>query len=195
MESPTFEGMPISETLLKGVPILPNLLERVQSPQMAKWKLGQLNGKPYLGALPGKKTQFLRKPSVKTRPFSGEECLKANWLTRLETLLPTILGGNSLACLPPKPHLGREGYGFGKWNHRKTACPANPSNMVGVILHYVLTGQLPELDSLLRPKFAFGYRIHDNCERRAHFDAGESLLRRVGEMRGQKIISVSIRWL
>ncbi len=53
------------------------------------------------------------------------------------------------------------------------ACPANPSNMVGVILHYVLTGQLPELDSLLRPKFAFGYRIHDNCERRAHFDAGE----------------------
>ena len=36
-----------------------------------------------------------------------------------------------------------------------------------------LTGQVPELDSLLRPKFAFGYRIHDNCERRAHFDAGE----------------------
>lgn len=53
------------------------------------------------------------------------------------------------------------------------ACPANPSNMVGVILHYVLTGSVPELDSLLRPKFAFGYRIHDNCERRAHFDAGE----------------------
>lgn len=53
------------------------------------------------------------------------------------------------------------------------ACPANPANMVGVILHFVLTGQIPELDSLLRPKFAFGYRIHDNCERRAHFDAGE----------------------
>lgn len=53
------------------------------------------------------------------------------------------------------------------------ACPANPANMVGTILHFVLTGQIPELDSLLRPKFAFGYRIHDNCERRAHFDAGE----------------------
>jgi len=53
------------------------------------------------------------------------------------------------------------------------ACPANPANMVGVIIHYLLTGQVPELDSLLRPKFAFGYRIHDNCERRAHFDAGE----------------------
>lgn len=53
------------------------------------------------------------------------------------------------------------------------ACPANPANMVGVVLHYVLSGSIPELDSLLRPKFAFGYRIHDNCERRAHFDAGE----------------------
>lgn len=53
------------------------------------------------------------------------------------------------------------------------ACPANPANIVGTLIHYILTGEIPELDSLLRPKFAFGYRIHDNCERRAHFDAGE----------------------
>lgn len=53
------------------------------------------------------------------------------------------------------------------------ACPINPVNFNGTLLHYTLTGQLPALDSLLRPKFAFGYRIHDNCERRAHFDAGE----------------------
>ncbi len=53
------------------------------------------------------------------------------------------------------------------------ACPANPINIVGTILLVVLKGQIPELDSLLRPKWAFGYRIHDNCERRAHFDAGE----------------------
>ncbi|MDQ7043143.1 MAG: hydrogenase small subunit, partial [Sulfurimonas sp.] len=53
------------------------------------------------------------------------------------------------------------------------ACPANPSNMLGVILLYTMTGELPELDHLLRPKFAFGTRIHDVCERRVHFDAGE----------------------
>lgn len=53
------------------------------------------------------------------------------------------------------------------------ACPAHPSNMIGVVLHFIMTGTLPELDALKRPKFAFGYRIHDNCERRAHFDAGE----------------------
>jgi quinone-reactive Ni/Fe-hydrogenase small subunit len=53
------------------------------------------------------------------------------------------------------------------------ACPMNPVNFVGLVLHYTLTGQLPELDSQLRPVFAFGNRIHDNCDRRAHFDAGE----------------------
>jgi quinone-reactive Ni/Fe-hydrogenase small subunit len=53
------------------------------------------------------------------------------------------------------------------------ACPANPANITGTIIHFILTGQIPELDHLNRPKFAFGYRIHDNCERRAHFDAGE----------------------
>jgi len=52
------------------------------------------------------------------------------------------------------------------------ACPANPANITGTIIHFILTGQVPELDHLNRPKFAFGYRIHDNCERRAHFDAG-----------------------
>jgi quinone-reactive Ni/Fe-hydrogenase small subunit len=53
------------------------------------------------------------------------------------------------------------------------ACPMNPANLMGTILHYALTGNVPALDNLLRPTFAFGYRVHDNCERRAHFDAGE----------------------
>ncbi|MBI3688411.1 MAG: hydrogenase small subunit, partial [Actinobacteria bacterium] len=38
--------------------------------------------------------------------------------------------------------------------------------------HTVTTGYA-ECLSLLRPRFAYGYRVHDNCERRAHFDAGE----------------------
>ena len=53
------------------------------------------------------------------------------------------------------------------------ACPINPINFVGTLVHFTLTGQLPALDSQLRPKWAFGALIHDNCSRRAHFDAGE----------------------
>jgi quinone-reactive Ni/Fe-hydrogenase small subunit len=53
------------------------------------------------------------------------------------------------------------------------ACPMNPANFVGTLLLFTLTGQLPALDSQLRPTWAFGALVHDNCERRAHFDAGE----------------------
>ncbi|MDA8103234.1 MAG: hydrogenase small subunit [Nitrospiraceae bacterium] len=53
------------------------------------------------------------------------------------------------------------------------ACPMNPVNFVGTLIHYVLTGSAPALDSLGRPIWAFGNLIHNNCERRAHFDAGE----------------------
>jgi NiFe hydrogenase small subunit HydA len=51
-------------------------------------------------------------------------------------------------------------------------CPVNPEYLVGVVVNYLLLGKLPELDSLGRPKMFYGQTIHDNCERRAHFDAG-----------------------
>ena len=51
-------------------------------------------------------------------------------------------------------------------------CPANPYNFLGVALQYATYGTLPELDAKARPKFAYGRTIHDDCPRRAHFDAG-----------------------
>jgi hydrogenase small subunit len=51
-------------------------------------------------------------------------------------------------------------------------CPPNPYNFLTTVVHYLVLGQLPELDAKGRPKFAYGRLIHENCERRAHFDAG-----------------------
>ncbi len=51
-------------------------------------------------------------------------------------------------------------------------CPVNPQYLVGVVVNYLLLGKIPELDSFGRPKMFYGQTIHDNCERRAHFDAG-----------------------
>ena len=82
-------------------------------------------------------------------------------------------GGVPAAAPNPTGAVGVQDIVKGKTIINIPACPANPANITGTILHYVLTGQIPELDHLNRPKFAFGYRIHDNCERRAHFDAGE----------------------
>ncbi|ACM93009.1 quinone-reactive Ni/Fe-hydrogenase small chain [Nautilia profundicola AmH] len=52
-------------------------------------------------------------------------------------------------------------------------CPPSAKNIVGTILYVILFGALPAVDNFNRPKFAYGLRIHDLCERRGHFDAGE----------------------
>lgn len=52
-------------------------------------------------------------------------------------------------------------------------CPPNPINFVGTVVNYLLFGKLPDLDDKGRPLFAYGKTIHDQCPRRAHFEAGE----------------------
>ncbi|MGP6156096.1 MAG: hydrogenase small subunit [Vulcanimicrobiaceae bacterium] len=52
-------------------------------------------------------------------------------------------------------------------------CPVNGANVAATFVHYLTFGTLPATDQLGRPLFAYGQLIHDSCERRAHFDAGE----------------------
>jgi hydrogenase small subunit len=51
-------------------------------------------------------------------------------------------------------------------------CPPNPYNFLAAVVHLLTFGKLPELDGIGRPKFAYSRLVHENCERRAHFDAG-----------------------
>ncbi|MBZ5541561.1 MAG: hydrogenase small subunit [Acidobacteriia bacterium] len=51
-------------------------------------------------------------------------------------------------------------------------CPQNPANTAAVLVHYLTFGELPAMDQYHRPLFAYGRLIHDQCERRAHYDAG-----------------------
>jgi hydrogenase small subunit len=59
-------------------------------------------------------------------------------------------------------------------------CPMNVENLTATIVHFLTFGSLPLMDSRNRPLFAHGKRIHDNCERRGHFDAGQ-FVRRWGD--------------
>ena len=52
-------------------------------------------------------------------------------------------------------------------------CPPIGDVITATVVHYMTFGQLPELDLQRRPKFAYGARIHDQCPRRAHFNAGQ----------------------
>ncbi|HVZ77651.1 MAG TPA: hydrogenase small subunit [Gemmatimonadaceae bacterium] len=52
-------------------------------------------------------------------------------------------------------------------------CPPIADVVTATIVHFLTFGRLPERDADGRPLFAYGGRIHDNCPRRAHYDAGQ----------------------
>jgi hydrogenase small subunit len=54
-----------------------------------------------------------------------------------------------------------------------SACPANVENLTALIVYNLTFKRWPPLDQYNRPLFAYGKAIHDNCERRAHYDAGQ----------------------
>ncbi len=52
-------------------------------------------------------------------------------------------------------------------------CPPIAEVMSSVITYMLAFERLPSLDAQLRPKVFYGKRVHDQCVRRAHFDAGQ----------------------
>jgi len=55
-------------------------------------------------------------------------------------------------------------------------CPPSPYNFLSTVMYLLTFGKPPDLDEQNRPKFAYGRLIHENCERRPHFDAGRFAL-------------------
>lgn len=81
--------------------------------------------------------------------------------------------GNLQAAHPNPTNAKGIGAALGISTVNISGCPPNGANFVGTLLHYILFGGLPALDRLGRPLWAYGKRIHDFCERRPHYDAGE----------------------
>jgi hydrogenase small subunit len=52
-------------------------------------------------------------------------------------------------------------------------CPPIGDVVTATVVHFLTFGRLPALDAEGRPLFAYGARIHDQCPRRANFDAGQ----------------------
>lgn len=81
-------------------------------------------------------------------------------------------GGVPSADPNPTGAVGVDSVVSGKPIVNLPGCPPNPYNLLALVLEYVTMGRLPELDEFSRPKFAYERVIHENCPRRAHFDAG-----------------------
>ena len=52
-------------------------------------------------------------------------------------------------------------------------CPPIGDVVTATVVHFLTFGTVPALDYDGRPMFAYGARIHDQCTRRANFDAGQ----------------------
>jgi hydrogenase small subunit len=52
-------------------------------------------------------------------------------------------------------------------------CPPIGDVVTATVVHFLTFNRLPDLDPIGRPMFAYGARIHDQCPRRANFDAGQ----------------------
>jgi [NiFe] hydrogenase small subunit len=62
---------------------------------------------------------------------------------------------------------------IGKPSLNIPTCPGNGDMLVAAIAYVLYYGKVPELDTVGRPKFLYGETIHDNCERRGHFENGQ----------------------
>ncbi|MCW9051836.1 MAG: hydrogenase small subunit [Motiliproteus sp.] len=85
-------------------------------------------------------------------------------------------GGVPSAGVNPTGCVGAQELLKGKTVVNIPGCPPNPYNFLSTVLQLVTFGTLPELDAEGRPKFAYGRLVHENCERRPHFDAGRFAL-------------------
>ena len=85
-------------------------------------------------------------------------------------------GGLPLASGGPTAAVGVSQLLPGKQVINLPGCPMNVQNLTATIVHYLTFKEFPATDSLGRPLFAYGQLIHDQCERRAHFDSGEYVL-------------------
>lgn len=52
-------------------------------------------------------------------------------------------------------------------------CPPIADTVTATLVHYLTFGSMPDLDGEGRPLFAYGARIHDQCPKRANYDAGQ----------------------
>lgn len=81
-------------------------------------------------------------------------------------------GGIQAADPNPTGAVGVRDLVHGKPIVNISGCPPNPISFLGTVLHFLTYKKFPALDELGRPKFAYGRKIHDQCERRPHFDEG-----------------------
>jgi hydrogenase small subunit len=127
-----------------------------------------------------------------TDPATGQPITTCEWIDRLAPKATAIIGAGTCATYGgihamegnPTGAMGLADY-LG-WNWKSKAglpivnvpgCPVQPDNFMETLLYllYQLAGLAPmiPLDEQLRPKWLFGYTVHDGCDRAGYYEQGD----------------------
>ncbi len=122
------------------------------------------------GAVPTKENGIYCKVGGKTAVDLVKECAQD---AAAVIAIGSCASWGGMPSTPPNP-TGASGVAevLGKPVVTIPGCPPNPYNFLSTVVHYLTFKTLPAVDDKGRPKFAYSRLIHENCERRAHFDAG-----------------------
>jgi len=85
-------------------------------------------------------------------------------------------GGSPAAGGGPTGAVGVAGVASGGTLISLPGCPVNVENLTATIVHYLTFKEWPATDAMHRPYFAYGALIHNQCERRPHYEYGEYAL-------------------
>ncbi len=118
----------------------------------------------------------------------GKPITALDWLTKAGDNAAAIVATGACACWGGIPRANAEvtgakgisftgtskggAYAGGTPVVNISGCPPNPDWLIGTIVYYLTFNKLPDLDDFGRPKAFYGQTIHDNCYRRAAFEAG-----------------------
>jgi hydrogenase small subunit len=127
-----------------------------------------------------------------TNPTSGQPITTCEWIDRLAPKATAVVAcgtcatyggihamqGNPTGCMGLADYLG--------WNWKSKAglpivnvpgCPVQPDNFMETLLYllYQLAGLAPmiPLDDQLRPKWLFGFTVHEGCDRAGYYEQGD----------------------
>lgn len=119
---------------------------------------------------------------------NGKPITSVTWLDKAANNAAAIIASGTCACFGGIPRAnaqvtGAKGLLFtgtksgGAYKGKVpvinvSGCPPNADWLVGTIAYYLLFKKVPPLDQYGRPTMFYGSLIHDNCERRAAFEAG-----------------------
>ncbi len=137
----------------------------------------------YIVVYEGAITQGFGGNTLRVAMETGEEILEhaASNATAVVALGSCAVNGGWMAAYPnPAIATGVQGFLSAKGLDdvpvvNVPGCPANPEWLMSVLVQVLMMGGLDalHLNEMAKPEGIFGQYIHDNCERRGHFENGE----------------------